>query len=287
MKTVSYDAGFRWDDPNLRWGDPAYQLEPGDPGYVSPPTPVNEPNPNKTNKKRMKHNAYYPLRQADQVAWLVNFSNKLSAYAAALGLSSDQVTAVSADCSWLVYVLQTWLSGIRTWSLACTNAALEAQTGSGSAAMTLPTFTPPPLPSDVIAANPGALTRLFALIQQIKNGGKLTDAIASDLGIVGSEQSSPDLSAVQPVISVKVSGTEVGLKWGWGGNSLWLESCEILVDHADGKGYVPLTIDTTPNYTDTQPFPAGKTIWTYKAIYRANDAQVGVWSQPVSVTVGG
>ncbi|MGD0259330.1 MAG: hypothetical protein ABSD29_05825 [Verrucomicrobiota bacterium] len=48
-----------------------------------------------------------------------------------------------------------------------------------------------------------------------------------------------------------------------------------------------LTVDTTPNYVDTQPFPAAKTVWSYKAIYRADDAQVGQWSQPVSVAVGG
>jgi hypothetical protein len=34
-------------------------------------------------------------------------------------------------------------------------------------------------------------------------------------------------------------------------------------------------------------FPAAKPIWTYKAIYRAGDSQVGRWSQPVSVAVGG
>jgi hypothetical protein len=73
--------------------------------------------------------------------------------------------------------------------------------------------------------------------------------------------------------------------WGWGGNGDYLDSCEIQVDRGDGKGFVLLTIDTTPNYTDTQPFPATPTRWTYRAIYRANDAQVGVWSQTVSVTV--
>ena len=234
----------------------------------------------------MKHNSYYPIRQSDQIPWLVNFGNKLPDKAA-LALTNDQVTTAVADCGWLVYVLQTWLSGVRTWSLACTNAALEAQTGSGSAAMALPTFTPPPLPSDVIAANPGALTRLFALIQQIKNGGKLTDAMASDLGLLGIEQTRPDLSGVQPKISATVSGPNVLIKWGWGGNSAWLESCEIQVDRADGKGFVLLTIDTTPDYTDTQSFPSAKAIWTYKAIYRAGDAQVGLWSQLVSVTVGG
>lgn len=59
------------------------------------------------------------------------------------------------------------------------------------------------------------------------------------------------------------------------------------MDRGDGKGFVLLTVDTTPNYVDTQPFPAAKTVWSYKAIYRADDAQVGQWSQPVSVAVGG
>jgi hypothetical protein len=42
----------------------------------------------------------------------------------------------------------------------------------------------------------------------------------------------------------------------------------------------------TPGYTDTQPFPAAPTKWTYRAIYRVGDSQVGLWSLPVSVTVG-
>jgi hypothetical protein len=46
-------------------------------------------------------------------------------------------------------------------------------------------------------------------------------------------------------------------------------------------------VDTTPNYVDTQPFPATKAVWSYKAIYRADDAQVGQWSQVVTVAVGG
>ena len=46
MKPLHWDAinpstgqPFTWDDPNLRWGDPAYYLEPGDPGFVSCPVP--------------------------------------------------------------------------------------------------------------------------------------------------------------------------------------------------------------------------------------------------------
>ncbi len=285
MRTAYWDSTdpeMFYDNPNLRWGDPGYLLEPGDPGYVAP-LPPNPETP--TKRKKVKRNSYYPIRQADQVAWLVNFMNKLSGKATALGLTTAQVTAAVADCGWLVYVLQTWLSGVRTWALACTNASVEAQTGAGSAAQVLPAFTAPALPTGVAAVNPGALNRIFALVQQIKDGGKCTDAIASDLGIVGSEATGPDLSTVQPVISAKVSGSEVDVKWGWQGNSAWLDSCEIQVDRGDGKGFNLLTIDTTPGYTDTQPFPAAKAIWTYKAIYRVNDAEAGLWSQTVSVTV--
>ena len=282
MKTVTFDGGFTFDDPNLRWGDPAYQLEPGDPGYVPALLPNLEP---QTKNKRMKRNSYFPTRQADQLVWIGNFNNKLPGYAAALGLTAGQVTAAGADCLWLVYVLQIWLPAARAWSLAATNAAAETQTGVGSVAQSLPVFTPPALPTGTVAVLPGALNRLFALVQQIKESGKCTDAIGKNLGIIGSEQSGPDLTVVQPVLGAAVLGNQVVVKWGWGGNGAYLESCEIQVDRGDGKGYGLLTVDTTPNYTDTQPFPATATRWSYRATYRAGDTRVGMWSQPVSVTV--
>ena len=68
-------------------------------------------------------------------------------------------------------------------------------------------------------------------------------------------------------------------------NSAFLDICELQVDRADGKGFILLAYDTTPGYTDTQPFPAAPATWTYRAIYRVGDKQVGVWSNPVSVTV--
>ena len=65
----------------------------------------------------------------------------------------------------------------------------------------------------------------------------------------------------------------------------WLDLCELQVDRGDGKGFIPLAFDTTPGYTDTAPFPATPVKWTYRAIYRVGDTQVGIWSAPVSITV--
>ena len=37
MKVAYFDSGITFDDPNLRWGEPSYLLEPGDAGYVAAP----------------------------------------------------------------------------------------------------------------------------------------------------------------------------------------------------------------------------------------------------------
>jgi hypothetical protein len=59
------------------------------------------------------------------------------------------------------------------------------------------------------------------------------------------------------------------------------------VDSGDTKGYGLLTASTTTKNVDTQPFPAGNAVWSYKAVFRATDAQVGQCSNVVSVAVGG
>jgi hypothetical protein len=45
-------------------------------------------------------------------------------------------------------------------------------------------------------------------------------------------------------------------------------------------------MDTTPNYIDTEPFPATAAKWTYRAMYYVGDSPVGQWSDPVSINVG-
>jgi len=220
-----------------------------------------------------------------QIVWVANFINKLPGYAAVLGLTPAQVAAAVADGLWVLYLLQSWQPAAHNFAISCTNAVTEGQTGSGTDVQALPVFTAPTLPAQVAPVKPGALTRIFGLVTIIKDSGKCTDTIAADLGILGSSQPGPDLATVQPVISVRISGNQVFVKWGWGGYTSYLDSCEIQVDRGDGKGWVLLTIDTTPGYTDTQPFPAAHTVWTYRAIYHVGESQVGVWSQTVSIAV--
>jgi hypothetical protein len=235
----------------------------------------------------MKRNSYFPSRVADQVTWLLNFANKLPAYAAILGLSNAQRDAAIADARWLAYVLQTWLGAVRAWSLACTDAAKEAQHGPDGSLMELPVFTAPALPLGVVAVNKGALERLFVLVQLIKEGGKCTETIGTDLGVFGAEDTGPDLNTVQPIIKVKNVVGGVFVDWNWGGHRAFLDMAELQVDRGDGQGWRTLAFDTTPGYTDTHPAPATPTRTKYRAIYRVGDHQVGLWSAEESAVVGG
>jgi len=281
MRILRFDSGEHFDDPNARWGDPSYVLEPGDPGYVPP---VNQP---PTKRKRMRRNVYFPLRQADQIIWLANFANKLPGYATTLGLTTAQVNAAVADARWLIYIIESWLGAVRAWSLACTDAVTVAQSGDGTALMALPVFTAPELPEGVTAVNTGALDRIFALVQIIKDSGKCSDPIGSDLGVVGAEQAGPDFDTFGPQFKVKLTASGVFLDWGWEGFAAFLDMIEFQVDRSDGKGFVFLANDTTPGYTDTCPRPAQPVKWKYRAIFRVGDQRVGQWSNDVSITVGG
>ncbi len=233
----------------------------------------------------MKRYNFYPPAHPDQIIWHTNFANEIKLIGPGIGLTPEQIAAIVADCLWLIYLLQSWLPSTRTWSITGTNTLAEAQTGDGSTLMVLPVYVAPALPDGAVPVNTGALNRIFAAVQDIKNGGKCSDKDQATLRIVGSEQPGPDYTTLQPVFTVSIVGGQVFIKWNWGGYAAFLDACEIWVDRNDGKGSVLLTVDPTPGYTDTQPFPAAHTVWTYRAIYLVADARVGVWSQYVSIAV--
>jgi hypothetical protein len=52
MRIIRFDDGTRFDSPNVYWGNPAYELQPGDPGYIDP-----NPSPTKPKPRIMSSNA--------------------------------------------------------------------------------------------------------------------------------------------------------------------------------------------------------------------------------------
>ena len=217
-------------------------------------------------------------------AQLITFKEEIPAYVGVLKLTADVVSGQAADADYFDYclkcqgVLQNAATQSTGWKDLMRDGGTPPPTGAPVA---------PVLPAAVPAVSPGIEARFRALVKQIKSNSAYNVAMGQTLGIEGSQQTPPDLSTVQPEIDAYISGANVFVDWGWGGCVNYLDMCEIQVDRGDGKGYVPLAFDTTPGYTDTQPFPAAPAKWTYRAIYRVDDAQVGLWSKPASVTVGG
>lgn len=283
MRTIRFDSGFRFDDPNNRWGDPAYQLEPGDPGYVPPPgTPIpSDPQPH---HKKMPKDPYLKSADDDFRDQLNTFKGGIGDHATTLGVAPAEVTAQAADADYFTYVLASQAVVQNTgkqWT------AWKDMARKGGTAPVTGSPLPPALPEAVPPVGFGIEVRFRALVQRIKKHANYNEAIGEALGIEGAEQSGPDPETLQPELKLKTMGGEVKVEWRWQGQRDFLDMIELQVDRGTGAGWVMLAYDTTPGYTDTAPFPATPAKWKYRAIYRKGDARVGQWSGEEAITVGG
>ena len=293
MKTLSWDSTnpitgtpFTLDDPNLFWGDPSYYLEPGDPGFVPYPGQIiTAPTPKPT-RKHMAKSDFMPGDDGGKAELLVQFRDNIGSFLSSLGIlaTDPEIVQQAKDATYFratVDLQQTMQSGSQGWT-AWKN--YERDGGSTTvptpALPTLPGTFPPVVP-------PGIIPRFRALAKRLKAIAACTPAMRQSLRIDGPDVSPPDLSTIQPILTLILQGNQSQVGWTWQGQSQFLDMLEIQVDRGDGQGFKFLAQDTTPGYTDTAPFPATPTKWKYRAIYRVGDAQVGVWSLTVEITVGG
>ena len=232
----------------------------------------------------MAKSDYLGRKDADCAAQMLMFATNIGGYAGVLALTAAVMAAQQADANYFNYIVscqQTMLGAGQQWT-AWKDLIRGGGTPPAAGAPVVPAF-PPAVP----AVAPGIEARFRALVKQIKANPNYNIAMGDALGIEGAQQTGPDLTTIQPVITVELSGGQVLVGWGWGGNSAFLDMIELQVDRGDGKGFVFLANDTTPGYTDTTPLPATPTKWKYRGIYRVGDQRVGLWSNEVSITVGG
>ena len=194
------------------------------------------------------------LQQNDDAfnAQLQTFKNTIANYSALLGVTAAQITAQAADATYFDYTLKC-MNLMSNGSLQWTGWKHLTRGGGTPPASGAPVA--PVFPTAVAAVAPGIEVRFRALVQLLKANPNYNETIGKALGIEGAQQVGPDLTTIQPQIDAIISGNHVNVKWGWGGNSAYLDLCELQVDRGDGKGFGLLAFDTTPGYTDTQPFP--------------------------------
>lgn len=224
--------------------------------------------------------AYYlPPDDEGKDTLLTNIAGKIGGYQTTVGLDATIVAATQADSAFFHYAR---LASQQVAAFAQQWTAYKNSSRNGTGASLGPVPVPPSLGTAPAAVPPGIFKRLAALVVRIKAHPGYTEAIGQDLDIVGAEQTL-DTTNAKPVIELELSAGHPNVLWPKGG----FDAVEIWVDR--GSGSVFLTIDTVPDYLDTAPLPAAgqSAVWKYKAIYRLNDAQVGQWSDVVSIAVTG
>ncbi len=214
---------------------------------------------------------------------LITFRDNIAGYATTLGLTPAETASQAADAAYYEYIVAssiTMRQADQQWS-AWHNWERFGGTGSGAGFPVVPDLGTAPA-----VVPPGIEGRFRALAQKIKDHPNSNPAIEEALGIRGTESEPLDTSTVQPRLKVKLLGGTVFVDWGWGGHSKELDMIRLEVDRSGTGNFTLLAMDTTPGYSDSTPFPASAAKWTYRAIYYVDDGAVGLWSDPVSVTVG-
>lgn len=225
--------------------------------------------------------AYFiPPTDTGKRDWLNHLAERLPVHATTVGVSTGEKDSVIADALFFDYVIgaQTQFTAASQQWTAYKNAA---RNGTDSVMGAIPTA--PTLDTAPALVAPGIFSRVSSLCARIKKHPGYTDAIGQDLDIIGAEQT-VDTTHAKPVLKLELQAGKPNVKWTKGG----FDGVEIWVDRGNGT-FAFLAIDTVPDYLDTAALPApGLTaLWKYKAIYRLNDAQVGEWSDVVSLAVQG
>jgi hypothetical protein len=192
------------------------------------------------------------------------------------------VAAAVNDAKWGHYILSEWVSAVRTFTPATTNAMDAALTGAGVDPVALPTFAAPALPTGVTPAPPGLLNRIFSLNIRIKATGTYTEAIGTDLGIEGQEDTTvhpaPKLNATVEQ-GPECQCVRLGFyKYGHMG---------VHVEGRRGNGWEFLAIETSSPYVDQRPLLVATQpeIREYRLRFWDKGTPNGEWTDVVKVTV--
>ena len=272
-----------------RWGDPAVRFDRGWRYPTASEILFAKTQPTLKGVMKKSQN-YFPSRMAEQPEWLGNFATKLPNYETPLGLPPAYVDACVASANFLIYVLGTWLTQVRDFGPAATTATDLLISGSGPDPVVLPVFTAPALPTGVAAVPPGALNRIFDMVQLVKSSPGYTDTIGQDLGIIASGNATPTTMVADHMVpevkfdTVRGAASEAVKirfkKQGHGG--VYIECKRGTSD------WRFLAIDSESPYLDDRPLLTAATpeVRQYRLRYWDKGTPNGDWTEVATITVG-
>ena len=229
-------------------------------------------------------NKIIPYNDADRMIWLSNLASKLGTYSVKYGISDAEVTTITSMDTFFTYWINN-LALLREYASKVTGFKNEMADGvdagvENPSAPTLPVFGTAP-----VTVTAGIFPYAMSIAKRIKNHKNYTTSDGQDMGIEGKEITETNVNDMKPAIKLAlVNGGQPEVQW----TRKNMDGIAIYVSRGS-SAWELLAIDTVPNYTDTFALPANgqAAVWKYKAIYRLNDANVGQWSDEVSITVSG
>src|ERR1051325_3087212 len=189
MKVIHFNEGYRFGNPNLRWGNPSYVLEPGDPGYVPYP-PVSTVVQTQKRKKSTMAKADY-IEQNDDAfsAQLQTFATNIPPYATTVGLTTTEVADQAADAAYYRFVLAclaTMKNGAQQWT-----AWRGLRRGGGTRPPPAGMPMAPVFPASVLVVLLGIEVRFRALVAKIKTHANYNVPMGEALVIEGEDITGP------------------------------------------------------------------------------------------------
>ena len=201
----------------------------------------------------MASREFLPRTEAGLLIWLQIFANKLSTYAATLGVAPAQVTQFQNDL---------------TNATTALDKVQAAKTGLQSLVQTKDT------------ALDAVTKRIRDTAVILKRHAAYTNAIGEDLGIVPAAPTHLAPEA-KPQFTVTAFADKVRLDWVKGESDGVVVQCK----RGNESGFTTLGRDTVSPYDDMRPnaTPDTPETRTYRMRYLAVDEEVGDWSDEAKV----
>ena len=221
---------------------------------------------------------YIPKANAALVVWFSNFAAKFAQDAETLGFTPADVDSVNNDYTMLVYMVNS-VEAYKTASAersAFLRVMYESPAGGAAPALPKAPNNPPP----AVIVSPGILARTRLLVNRIKLSPAYSESTGRDFQVIGGGGPAPDPNA-RPSLTGRVNGGRVELRFVKG----VYDGVTVQTQAVDSQEWVYLDKVTVAPCVDARPATPATAIRRYRAMYFKRNADIGQWSETVSVTL--
>jgi hypothetical protein len=244
----------------------------------------------------MSKKYYLPEQDGQRVEWFQHLAATIDTYKVKYGLTVAEVDFIKAAALYLDFWYNRVLD-MKAWSKKVTgfkNEILNGFPAGGGPSVTPADISFAGAPPAVVH---GVIRKVTSIVNRIKKHSDYTTNDGDEMKIEGAEPELVDIDTVKPVVTGRISNGLPELVWTREG---FATAIRVDVLHSSESepplpGPIPeesfkfLGIDTVPNFIDTTPLPPFRKaeIWIYRVRYMIDDVEVGLWSDPVFITVTG